>query len=37
MILNASGDVTMAPILVDWIYVLQTICRNCNKKFPVTE
>ncbi|VDK87332.1 unnamed protein product [Litomosoides sigmodontis] len=37
MILNASGDATMAPILVEWTYVLQIICRNCSKKFPVTE
>ncbi|KAL4003602.1 aspartyl/glutamyl-tRNA(Asn/Gln) amidotransferase B subunit [Acanthocheilonema viteae] len=37
MILNASDDATIAPLLVEWTYLLQMICRNCNKKFPTTQ
>ncbi|CAG9536599.1 unnamed protein product [Cercopithifilaria johnstoni] len=36
IILNASDDATIAPVLVEWTYLLQIICRNCNKKFPTT-
>uniref|UniRef100_A0A0R3S387 GatB_N domain-containing protein n=1 Tax=Elaeophora elaphi TaxID=1147741 RepID=A0A0R3S387_9BILA len=37
MILNACDDITMAPVLVEWTYLLQTICRNCNRRFPAEQ
>ncbi|EFO23014.2 hypothetical protein LOAG_05469 [Loa loa] len=34
MVLNTCNDATMASVFVEWTYLLQTICRNCNKRFP---
>uniref|UniRef100_A0A915PRK2 C2H2-type domain-containing protein n=1 Tax=Setaria digitata TaxID=48799 RepID=A0A915PRK2_9BILA len=37
IVLNACENALMAPVLVEWIYLLQTICRNCNKTFPLLQ
>ncbi|KAM3723362.1 Glutamyl-tRNA(Gln) amidotransferase subunit B [Dirofilaria immitis] len=34
VVLNICKDATMAPVLIEWTYLLQKICRNCNKRFP---
>ncbi|KAK6101807.1 aspartyl/glutamyl-tRNA(Asn/Gln) amidotransferase B subunit [Brugia pahangi] len=36
MVLNVCDDAAMASVLVEWTFLLQTICRNCTKKFPAS-
>ncbi|VDN06615.1 unnamed protein product [Thelazia callipaeda] len=33
-ILAICKTVKVIPVLVEWVYSLQTICHNCNKPFP---